>query len=125
MLMSMQDCKGIGRWGKIRKDTGKRVRKYTEDAAPENYGLTCDRGRAAKLASDEPELDGVPDQRGGAVHPQRSHHLVFVGLDGARGQLQGRGNLLHPPALGDELQHLALPRRQLHSRLRASALSMW
>src|SRR5215475_9115388 len=103
MLMSMQDCRRIGRWGNMRKSTGKRVRKYTEGAAPEKYGPTCDRGHEAELASDEPELDCVPDKRSSAIHPQRSHHLVFVGLDSAHGQLQGRGDLLHPPAVGNEL----------------------
>src|SRR5262245_56562414 len=102
MLISTQDCTSIERWGRIRKNTGKWVRKTTEGAAREKYGRTFERDHEATLASDEPALDGISDQRGGAIHPKRAHHLVFVGLDSARGQLQDGGDLLHPPALGDE-----------------------
>ena len=40
-----------------------------------------------QLAHDEPEVDGVPDQLGSALHTQCPHHFVFVGFDGACGQL--------------------------------------
>jgi hypothetical protein len=65
---------------------------------------TGQRGQEARLVHvhDEPEVDGVADQLGGALHTQCPHHVVFVGFDSARGQLQGCGNLFHPPALRDE-----------------------
>ena len=86
--------------------------KIYRGAAPEKSGRTGQRGQEAQLARDEPVVERVSDQLGSALHPQDPHHVVFVGFDGARGQLQGCSNLLHPPALRDEPQHLALPRRQ-------------
>jgi hypothetical protein len=77
----------MGRRGNIRKGTGKRVRKSTGGVAPGKYGPTYERSHGGELARDEPELDGVADQPGGAVRPQRSHYLVFVGLNSACGQL--------------------------------------
>src|SRR5262249_25082117 len=76
---------------------------------PEKSGRTDQRGQETRLARDEPEVDSVADQLGSTLYTQCSHHVVFVGFDGARGELQDCGNLLHPSALRDEPQHLALP----------------
>ena len=51
-----------------RKCPGKQVREYTEGAAPEKSGRTGRRGQEAQLAYDEPEVDGVADQLGSALH---------------------------------------------------------
>src|SRR5262245_25077248 len=71
-----------------------------------------------ELAVDQTDLDGVADKLRGAFHAEPSHHLIFVGLDRARGKLQDCSNFFHPPALCDEPQYFALPLRQFHSARR-------
>ena len=59
-------------------------------------------------------LDGVLDQLRVGLHLDLFHHAVFVKFHGARGDLENPSDLPGRASLGDELQHLALPRSQVH-----------
>src|SRR5262249_4611959 len=76
-------------------------------------------GPLYELARDKTDLNSVADKFRGAFHAEPSHHLVFVGLDGARGKLQDRGNFFHPLCAG--MGELFSP-AQLYARVCAAAL---
>ena len=48
------------------------------------------------------------DELRAGFHPELLHHLVFVGLGGAGGNVENRSDFLHGFALGDEGEHFGL-----------------
>src|SRR5262245_47666350 len=63
--------------------------------------------------SDDVVPDCILDELRGGLDVQLLHHLVLVKRDGARREIQHARDLLHRVPLGKQLQHFALPRRQL------------
>src|SRR5262245_26946052 len=69
--------------------------------------------RRTRTMLDNVLLDGILDQLGGRLDLELFHHSVFVKRDGSGRDVQHARDLFHRSALGQELQDLALPRRQL------------
>src|SRR6516164_11020850 len=65
------------------------------------------------LQSHDALLDGELDEPRRGLDAELLHHAVFVERDGSRRDLEDVRDLLHRPALGEQLQHLALTRAQL------------
>lgn len=98
-----------------------------------------DRGRAARRATRAPArrrsrspsrsgsrsgTTGVAQPRGGGgpgVHPELREHVLEVSTDGARRDPEHHGDLGIREPLGDEVEHLALPRRQARPAMGARA----
>src|SRR5262249_10841750 len=73
----------------------------------------------SRVRLDQPGSDGVAHQPGNVVDVEPLHQLHAVRLHRLDADLQPAGDLLGRLALGDHLQDLALPRRQLRRRLRS------
>ena len=58
-------------------------------------------------------FDGVLYQLGGALQTERLHYTVPVKFDRSRRHMQYLRDFLGIPSFGDQLQHFALPGRQL------------
>src|SRR5256885_8302396 len=71
--------------------------------------------------------DRVTGQPGNVVNPQLVHHLLPMFFDSLNADAKLGGDLFVGPALGNELQHLSLTRRQIirtaFQRLAAEGLS--
>src|SRR5262249_10779091 len=68
---------------------------------------------STRTGSDDVVPDGILDELRGRLDVELLHHLVLVKGNGARREVQHARDLFHRTSLGEQLQHLALPRRQL------------
>src|SRR6185436_9266725 len=66
--------------------------------------------------SDNVMLDGILNELGRGFDFQLFHHSIFVKGDGPRRQIQNRRDFLHRSPFRQQLQHFALPRRELLRR---------
>ena len=69
--------------------------------------------RMASGGSGKASFDGQRNQLGRRLHTQHAHHFVLVCFDRAGREVENGGDFLHPPALDDETQHIALAPREL------------
>src|SRR6266542_5484255 len=80
------------------------------------FGAGSDRApgcsSAARLFIGQPSLQGKPGQARYGPDSELPHQAFPVGFDGAVADAERRRDLLVRVALGDSLQHLALPRGQ-------------